>query len=37
LREAIGKLEEAKTLSNMLTLVPDPASDPAVSPDGRAD
>jgi Tol biopolymer transport system component/DNA-binding winged helix-turn-helix (wHTH) protein len=34
--EAAGKLAEARTLSNMLTLVPDPASDPAISPDGNS-
>lgn len=36
LNEAAGKLAEARTLSNMLTLVPDPASDPAISPDGAS-
>jgi len=34
-REGAAKLAESKTLSNMLTLVPDPASDPAISPDGK--
>jgi len=36
LQEAVGKLAEARMLSNMLTLVPDPASDPAISPDGNS-
>jgi hypothetical protein len=36
LQEAVGKLAEARALSNMLTLVPDPASDPAISPDGNS-
>src|SRR6266567_6102262 len=35
-REAMEKLGEAKALSKMLTLVPDPASDPAISPDGKS-
>ena len=35
-REGMEKLGEAKALSKMLTLVPDPASDPAISPDGKS-
>jgi Tol biopolymer transport system component/DNA-binding winged helix-turn-helix (wHTH) protein len=34
-KEGLEKLGEAKALSKMLTLVPDPASDPAISPDGK--
>jgi len=34
-KEGAAKSAEAKTLSHMLTLVPDPASDPAISPDGK--
>jgi Tol biopolymer transport system component/DNA-binding winged helix-turn-helix (wHTH) protein len=36
IREGMEKLGEAKALSKMLTLVPDPASDPAISPDGKS-
>jgi Tol biopolymer transport system component len=36
LRERLQSRDENQTLSNMLTLVPDPASDPAISPDGSA-
>jgi Tol biopolymer transport system component/DNA-binding winged helix-turn-helix (wHTH) protein len=34
--ERFAKHAEANTLANMLTLVPDPASDPAISPDGKS-
>jgi Tol biopolymer transport system component/DNA-binding winged helix-turn-helix (wHTH) protein len=35
LREGLEKAGQERILSKMLTLVPDPASDPAVSPDGK--
>ena len=35
IKEGRERLGEARALSNTLTLVPDPASDPAISPDGK--
>lgn len=35
IKDGLERLDEARAFSNRLTLVPDPASDPAISPDGK--